>query len=581
LLSLSRQLGNIDSMSKIRNHVVFKLMAILVRSPYRWRMLGTLLVSGGVIAVELGMGLALAKVMGRMIDALTHQDAAAFKVALLSLMACLIGFFVCTGLYLYLNLRLLMQARTALTYPWLRMWLGEDAIYRIEREHLVDNPDQRITEDLNLFLQSSIGLLSGGLGAIGGVWVYSAQLWKLGGPLQFQLGGQTWTIAGFLFWVVLIYSILDFVLSRRIGRPLVGLNMQQQHFEADFRFGLVQVRENAEQVALYRGASTEFRRLTACFERVRQNWWRLILFQLGFGTYRSTAGHVQNYMLYLLLAPKVLLGAMTIGTLTTLQSMVGQTLSRMNWLANSWQDILVWLAVVNRLKELDQAVHAPPVDGIAVGEGGAANLSMQELALALPDGSPLTDIGNVRMEPGQRWLVRGPSGVGKSTLLRAIAGLWPYGGGRIEPPGGKLLFLPQKSYLPWDTLKAALAYPHAASTFSDEDCRQALMDCRLPALVGQLHERHRWSPRLSLGEQQRVAFARALLIAPDYLFLDEATSALDLETESHLYGLLLERLPHTTLVSVAHRPTLEAFHTFGLRVGANGPAITENLAVPT
>ncbi|HEX2013530.1 MAG TPA: ATP-binding cassette domain-containing protein [Roseateles sp.] len=564
-----------------RRHLVLRLFGQLVRSPYRWQMLATLVLSSVILGIELLLGIQLARLLGRMIDTLTRRDGDAYQEALLLLLACLAAFFVCTGVYLYTNLRLKMQARTALTYPWLRRWLDEEAIYRLEREQRVDNPDQRIAEDLGLFLDRSLGLLMGALGAFGGVWMYSAELWREGGSFELSLGGQSWSVAGYLFWVALAYSLLDFLLTRRIARPQIGLSMEQQHAEADFRYAMVQVREHAEQVALYRGAATELRRLIACFERVRQNWWRLIAFQAGLSVYSALAAQVTTFLIYLLLGPKVLAGALTVGAMVALQSLYGQTLGKLNWFANAWSEIVGWIAVVKRLQQLDRGIEAGPAGGITVRDADGATLSTQALSLRLPGGRVLADIGDLRVQAGQRWLVRGPSGVGKSTLLRAIAGLWPHGQGRIETPLGRLLFLPQKSYLPWDSLKVVLSYPDPVGRYSDEECRRALVDCRLPRLAERLHECQRWSMQLSPGEQQRLAFARALLACPDFLFLDESTSALDADTESHLYGLLLERLSATVLVSVAHRPALARFHTHGLSLAAEGPARIEQLVTST
>ncbi|MBR0347354.1 MAG: ABC transporter ATP-binding protein/permease [Rudaea sp.] len=558
-----------------RRRVVFKLVSTLVHSPYRWRMLATLLLSLLILGIELWIGIQLASFLGRIVDTLTQRDAAGFRTALLGLSGSIASFFVCISAYVYFSSHLQMQARTALTYPWLRDWLDGEAVYRLEREQQIDNPDQRIAEDLKLFVTHSLGLLMGAANAFGGVFAYSTQLWSQGGELGFEFAGRIWTISGYLFWIALIYSIVDFVLTRRIAQPQIGLNMQQQHFEADFRFGMAQVREHAEQVALYRGAGTEFRRLTACFEKVRQNWWRLIAYQLGLNVYRSAISNVSTFLIFLLLGPRVLAGVLTVGAMTTLQSLYGQTLSKLNWFAVSWTDIVAWLAVVNRLAEFDRAVNATPRGGIEVDPPRGPVLMLRGLSLTLPNGTALSTIGDITIETGQRWLVRGPSGVGKSTLLRAIAGLWPHGRGRIQPPQARVLFLPQKSYLPWDTLKVALAYPHSAESLDDDACRLALEDCRLPRLVSRLHESDRWSMRLSLGEQQRMAFARALLHKPDFLFLDEATSALDLDTERHLYQLLCERLPQTVLVSVAHRTTLDPFHTHALELGSDHPARTQ------
>jgi vitamin B12/bleomycin/antimicrobial peptide transport system ATP-binding/permease protein len=551
---------------KGKRHMAAALLATLLRSPARARLLALLLTVCLLIAGEVWISTLTLGYSGQLMDALTTRNAPGFYAALKNLVWAMLAGMAGGVLLGYLRGRLDMGARTALVHPWLRRWLGEKRLYRLEREHQLDNPDQRIAEDLRLFVEISLGLGLGLYSAVLGIGAFASMLWQQGGPLVFELGGRTWTIPGYLFWAALLFALVSTWLSRSIAKPLVGLTMRQQQVEADFRFGMIQVREHAEQVALYRGGEVEYERLTGRFEQIRQNWWRLIFYQVRWQAVMSGVTWAGSYAMYFLIGPRVLAGTLTMGAMTVLSGAFLQVSNQLNWFASRWLGIVQWIAVLERLKQMDQALDAPEQPGIEVRERDLKTVSVRGMALALPDGSALATVGDVQVKPGERWLLRGPSGVGKSTLLRAIAGMWPYGAGTVEKPAQGVMFLPQKSYLPWDTLKVALTYPRPADAYCDELCRRVLVDCRLPKLAELLHQHDRWNMRLSLGEQQRLAFARALLTKPDFLFLDESTSALDVDTERHLYQLLLDRLPRTALISVAHRPTLDVFHDHRLSI---------------
>ena len=383
------------------------------------------------------------------------------------------------------------------------------------------------------------------------------------------------TLPGYMVWAALAYAIAGTWLTNLIGRPLVRLNFNQQRYEADFRFSLVRFRENTEGVALYGGEADEMRSFRERFASVVRNWWDIMRQQKRLTWFTSGYGQAAIIFPILVAAPRYFRGEIPLGALMQTSQAFGQVQDSLSFIITSYTDIAEWRAVVLRLLGFERALARvraeAAVEGVRHGTGAAGTLSLDRVNLALPGGRSLMEDVSFDIQPGDTTLISGPSGAGKSTLFRAIAGIWPFGRGEIRlPRDGRVLFLPQKPYLPIGTLREVVSYPTPPAGVADGALREALQVVGLPELATRLDETAHWAQALSPGEQQRIAFARALVQKPDWLFLDEATSAVDEETEARLYSLLRERLPGTTVVSVGHRSTLRAFHARRLTVTPNG-----------
>ena len=469
---------------------------------------------------------------------------------------------------LYFQQMLQIEWRTWLTEHFLSGWLKDQAHYRMQllaragdtAVSGMDNPDQRIAEDLKFFVDYTLSLSLGLLSAIVTLLSFIVILWTLSGELT--VFGVS--IPGYMVWVALVYAIVGSWLTHVIGRPLIRLDFNQQRYEADFRFGLVRLRENSEGVALYRGEPEELIGLRERFTAVIGNWWGLMRKQKQLGWFTSFYGQLAIIFPYVVVSPRFFSGQIPLGGIFQTASAFGQVQSALSWFINSYTGFASWKATVDRLIGFAAALEqvreeAKDAEGERVHEG--ETVSMERLAVELPSGAPLLRETSVELKPGEHVLVSGPSGSGKSTLFRSLAGIWPYWRGRIRlPAGARMLFLPQKPYLPIGTLKRAASYPEDPARFPDEKLREVLAAVGLARLGGELERHENWAQVLSGGEQQRLAFARALLNEPDWLFLDEATASLPDEDQEHLYRLLRERLPRATLVSIAHRRGLAQFH---------------------
>jgi len=535
------------------------------RSRQSWRAWLCLAVVMGIMFGGSPLAMWSNRLLGEATDALVNRQWEALRQTLLLALvtAVAIGslYVVNTALQRLISL----DWRTWLTEHFLQRWSAGHAYYTMERDGLLTNADQRIAEDVRLFVDQTVNLSLNVCSALVYGATYGVLLWQLSGTLLLPVGAQGLAIPGYMVYAALLYSGLQFLLVLWVGRPMVGLDVQKQTAEAEFRYLATQLRDNAEQVAFYGGAEREIGRLRQRFEQVRRNALAVIRRAAAIMFTHSTYGHVLNPLptVALVALPRYFAGELTFGGLTRVTGAFNAFNGNLTLFSQAYEGFANWWALSQRLCELSgalqQAGHQP--SGIAVSTVAQPALSTSALSLNTPSGRPLVALPPLSFAPGQRWLLQGPSGTGKSTLLRAIAGLWPFGEGQVQwPEGARLMFLPQRSYIPGGNLKAALVYPQDAANHSDADCEQALHSVGLHALVPLLGKDARWQHTLSGGEQQRLAVARALLHRPDFLFLDEATSALDEDFERLCYETLIARLPTCTLVSVAHRSALACYH---------------------
>jgi len=479
----------------------------------------------------------------------------------------LVVFAIAMSVYaLYLNQLLQIRWRRWLTRRYLANWLADRAYYKLQLGSEPDNPDQRISEDLNQFttyvMNLSVGLISSAASLVS----FLVILWGLSGTADIQLGKWGMLhIPAYLVWAALLYAGIGTWLTVKIGRPLVPLNFARQRFEADFRFSLMRLGENAESVALYGGEPVELGVFHERFRSVFENFRQIMKRQRRLSCF--TLGYTQVAVIFpvVVVSPRYFAGQIGLGGLMQAVNAFSFVHNALSFIINAYTDIAAWQAATerlsgfeNRLLAIHQSMRAPRQ--IVIRRGGAS-VAVDEVDLDLPDGTPLLRGVSFDLARGAAVLIAGPTGTGKSTLLRAIAGIWPFGRGEIRLGKGRILFVPQRPYLPLGTLAAALLYPLCdKSNFPTKRLAAALEEVGLGALTDELDLVENWTQRLSLGEQQRLAFARIFLTKPELLFLDEATSALDESSEARLYGLLRAASWRPTVVSVGHRSTLRNFH---------------------
>lgn len=546
---------------------VWRLAAPYFRSEDRWA--GRILL-GSVVGIELSLvaiQVILNQWYNRFYNTLQNHSWSAFVSAIVFFCVIAAIYTVFTVYQTYLNLWLQIRWRRWMTETYLQQWLEKANHYRMQLiGDAADNPDQRIADDLQMFVQYTISIGVGLLSSCVSLASFVVILWTLSAAAPLHLFGSNFAIPGYLVWAALIYAVIGTWLTHKIGWPLVPLNFQQQRVEADFRFNLVRTREHSEQIAALHGESAENARHLNRFGAIVTNWLAIMQRQKALTFFTASYSQASVIFPYLMVSPAYFSGAIKLGGLMQTASAFNSVQSALSYFINSYSQIAEWRAVIARLTGFEEAIDVarnaalnPAAIQVAARDKAAA-VAIEDLDVRLPRGERLVDADQIALAPGERVLVTGPSGAGKSTLFRALTGIWPFGSGRVTiPTTAKVMLLPQRPYFPLGTLAAAVSYP-AANAFEDGRIAEVLYAVGLRSLLPRIYDEDHWNRILSLGEQQRLAIARALLHAPDYLFLDEATASLDEPAEAMLYRLLHTKLAGTTIVSISHRSTLGSFH---------------------
>ncbi|MET3914600.1 putative ATP-binding cassette transporter [Variovorax sp. OAS795] len=548
---------------------ILALAAPYFRSEEKWR---ARLMLAGIVALNLAYVYALVlfnQWYGRFYDALQNKDAGIFwrEVGVFGWLA--FANIAIQVLKFYVTQLLQLRWRAWITRSYLSRWMADRTFYHLELARYAqddgrtpDNPDQRIQEDMQMFTDATMTLSMGLLNAVVTLVSFVGILWGLSGIVDFTIGGTTYHVAGAMVWLALVYCVVGTVITHYIGRPLIGLNFRQQRFEADFRHHLVRVREYSEAIALDHGEKVERGQLDLRFGSVLRNYLLLIKQQKNLVTFTAFFGQAAVIFPFIVAAPRFFSGAIQLGQLMQISSAFGKVQDSLSWFVDNYDRVAVWRATTDRLTSFDDAMRAHAARSQELDRDGAApSLQTGDLAVALPNGTPLLAGAALAVKPGDSVLLQGPSGSGKSTLFRTFAGIWPFARGHVKVPEGAV-FMPQRPYVPDGTLRNALAYPNPAENYSDAELRQALVDALLPGLVDRLDDSDVWSQKLSGGEQQRLSIARVLLKKPSWLFADEITSALDAEAEGVLYKRLSDRVKAAggAMVSIAHRAAVGDFH---------------------
>lgn len=551
------------------------------RSEDKWRALALLAITIGITFFVTYLAVWANRLVGEVTDALVNRKwdillvafATSVGVGLLSVLVAVSN--VAIGQVLDL------RWRTWLTGQLLARWVRSSAFYDIERDGLLKNADQRIAEDVRIFTDTSLNLFTGLVSVMTNIVTFTALLWGLSQTLEIALFGSRWVVHGYMVYLAFAWAIGGLAVTHFFGKQLIGLNMHKQGVEADYRYLAMQLRENAEQIALYQGGPREHRRLAERFDLVRRNVLQIVARTWKVDTARNTYGHFFDPLSTVAALPLYFAGQVTYGGMMRASGAFAALKQALSFFSQAYVGFTHWLAVTNRLRDLlaaMDAVHARGQGGFVLTQADQNAITTSAIVLHSPTGALLTRVEALRFQRGERWLVRGPSGAGKSTLLRAIAGIWPHGTGSVcLPRTGSVLFLPQRSYIPSGSLAAALSYPGEPTQFTPDRLAKVLHTCGLGHLAAALGRVDHWQQKLSGGEQQRLAFARVLLHQPAFVFLDEATSAVDPDTERRLYEALLTHLPEAAVISIAHRESLAAYHDHVLQVhpaAAPGPGGT-------